>query len=83
VFGWLTDGAAGPYDFGAQGAWMLTLAAIEEGHLADVSICIHTPLVACAAPPSVYTCAAQDPGHFSPPANKTIEVKRPGRVVPL
>jgi hypothetical protein len=83
LFGWLTDGAAGPYEINDEGAWTLTLAAIEDGHLADVSICIHTPGESCDAPPVVYTCGGGDTASFFPPANKTIAVKRPGRVIPL
>jgi hypothetical protein len=78
LFGWLTDGASGPYDIDEDGAWTLTLAAFEDGALASVSICIHTPLESCDAPPAVYTCDA-----FQPPANLTISIKRAGRVVPL
>jgi hypothetical protein len=83
LFGWLTDGAAGPYNINDNGAWTLTLAAIEGGHLADVSICIHTPAESCDAPPVVYTCGGGNAASFFPPANKAIAVKRPGRVIPL
>jgi hypothetical protein len=78
LFGWLTDGASGPYDLNEEGAWTLTLAAVEDGSLASVSICIHTPAEACDAPPAVYTCDA-----FQPPANRTISIRRGGRTVPL
>jgi hypothetical protein len=78
LFGWLTDGASGPYDINEGGAWTLTLAALEDDALASVSICIHTPLESCDAPPAVYTCDA-----FQPPANRTISIKRAGRVIPL
>ncbi len=83
LFGWLTDGASGPYDIDEEGAWTLTLAAIKGGHLADVSICIHTPSESCAAAPAVYTCAGKEVGLFAPPADKAIGVKRPGRVIAL
>lgn len=33
LFGWLTDGAGGPYDINEPGAWTLTLAAYEAGAL--------------------------------------------------
>jgi hypothetical protein len=83
LFGWLTDGASGPYDVNEEGAWTLTLAAIENGHLADVGICIHTPAEACDPPPAVYTCRGKEIGAFFPPADRTISVKRGGRVIPL
>ena len=78
LFGWLTDGSGGPYDINEEGAWTLTLAALEDGALASVSICIHTPAEACDAPPAVYSCAG-----FQPPANRTISIKRAGRTIPL
>jgi hypothetical protein len=84
LFGWLTDGASGPYNINEDGAWTLTLAAIKSGHLADVSICIHTPNESCApTAPAVYTCAGKTTGLFDPPADKAIGVKRAGRVIPL
>jgi hypothetical protein len=83
LFGWLTDGAGGPYDVNERGAWTLTLAAIEDGRLANVSICIHTPGEACRPPPAVYSCTGRHPGAFFPPADKTIRIKRRGRVIPL
>ena len=78
LFGWLTDGNGGPYDIDEEGAWTLTLAALEDGALASVSICIHTRAETCAAPPAVFSCDT-----FRPPAHETINVKRPGRVIPL
>lgn len=83
LFGWLTDGAGGAYDLDQEGAWTLTLAAFEDGRLADVNICIHTPGDACDAPPAVYSCRGRKAGAFFPPAHKTIKVKKPGDVIPL
>jgi hypothetical protein len=83
LFGWLTDGASGPYDLDEEGAWTLTLAASEAGQLASVSICIHTLNAACAAPPAVYSCSGKEIGRFDPPAGDSISLKKPGRVIPL
>lgn len=83
LFGWLTDGAGGSYDVNDKGAWTLTLAAIEDGRLAHVSICIHMPGEACRPPPAVYSCSGRHAGAFFPPAHKTISIKRRGRAIPL
>ncbi|MEM7244971.1 MAG: hypothetical protein AAF533_06475 [Acidobacteriota bacterium] len=43
LFGWLSDGMGGPYDFFEEGAWRFTLQALEDGVLQEASICISTP----------------------------------------
>lgn len=69
----------GGFDYDEEGAWLMTLAAAEQGEIAQVSICIHTPNAACAVNrPTVYTCTG-----FGPPADESVSIKKPGRVVPL
>jgi hypothetical protein len=83
LFGWLTDGAGGPYDINEPGAWTLTLAAYEAGALAGVSICIHTFGLSCDAPPAVYSCSGGEPGSFAPPADKVVRTRNQNRTLPL
>jgi hypothetical protein len=77
VFGWFTP--IYPLASIAQGAWTLTLAALEAGRISSVSICAHTPGAVCTAAPVVYTCTG-----FEPPMDKDIVVKKKAnRVLPL
>lgn len=52
-FGWFTNPADddanpdGDFDYDEEGAWRLTLWAIENGQTASASVCIHTPGAAC------------------------------------
>lgn len=52
-FDWFTNSADddanpnGDFDYDEEGAWLLTLAAEENGERASVSICVHTPNAAC------------------------------------
>ena len=77
VFGWFSP-AYNPLAYN-DGAWMLTLYAVEAGKFSSVSICAHTPLRVCNPAPVVYTCTG-----FEPPMDKDFVVKKKAnRVLPL
>jgi hypothetical protein len=53
VFGWFNnpsdgDGQADGFDYNVEGAWRFTLTPEEDGRVASVSVCIHTPGAACS-----------------------------------
>lgn len=67
------------FDEDAEGAWTMTLAALEDGALASVQVCIHTPNAACAAEaPIVYSCEG-----FGPPLDDPLSLKKAKRTLPL
>ena len=67
------------YDPNDEGAWTMTLAALEDGVIASVQICIDTPEADCAEePPAVYTCEG-----FGPPLDEPLSFKKANRTLPL
>ena len=67
------------YDPDGEGAWTMTLAALEDGVIASVQICIHTPDAECAeVAPAVYTCEG-----FGPPLDEPLAFKKANRTLPL
>ena len=67
------------YDPNEEGAWTMTLAALEDGVIATVQICIHTPNAECAEDaPAVYTCEG-----FGPPLDEPLSFPKANRTLPL
>jgi hypothetical protein len=67
------------YDPDDEGAWTMTLAALEDGAIATVQICIHTANAECAEDtPAVYTCEG-----FGPPLDEPLSFKKANRTLPL
>ena len=73
-FPWFMD-----YDPAEHGAWTMTLAALEDGVIVSVQICIHTQEAECADDaPAVYTCEG-----FGPPLDEPLSFKKANRTLPL